>query len=76
MLCYLDMTFCRSDCANTACRRHFGPDDEAAAKEWARRCGFDRGEAPIAWSDFSSDCENYAPPVTKVELPHEGWPEK
>ena len=32
MICFRDMTFCSSDCTNTACHRHFGADDKAAAK--------------------------------------------
>lgn len=62
MLCFRDTSFCSSDCINTACSRHFSPDDEAAAKEWARRSGFDEGEMPVAWADYSDGCEEYRKP--------------
>ena len=32
MICYRDMTFCASDCVNTDCRRHFGPEEERGRK--------------------------------------------
>lgn len=58
MICFRDMTFCGSDCTNSACRRHFGPDEKAAADRW---WGLD-GEAPVALSDFSETCPDYMPP--------------
>jgi hypothetical protein len=63
MLCYLDKTFCGSDCTNNSCSSHFGDDTQAAAKEWARRCGFDDG-APVCFSDLSKDCAGYRKPGT------------
>ena len=63
MLCFRDMSFCGSDCSNTACHRHFGPDQEAAAKAWAKRSGFKDG-APVAFSDFSEGCNDYTAPGT------------
>jgi hypothetical protein len=61
MFHFRDQTFCKSDCTHAACPRHFGEDDESAAREWARRIGFDEG-APIAWSDFSEGCKDYTKP--------------
>jgi hypothetical protein len=55
MICFRDMTFCASDCANDKCRRHFGEDDKEAAEKWML-------DPPIAWSDFSKDCEEYQKP--------------
>jgi hypothetical protein len=62
MICFRDRAFCASDCTNTACPKHFGPEDEAAAKEWARRIGFDEGEVPVSFSDLSKDCPEYLKP--------------
>ena len=56
---FRDMTFCASDCTNTDCRRHFGDDDRAAARKW-----WGNDKAPIAWSDFSKGCTEYAKPNT------------
>ena len=55
-LCYKDMTFCYSDCTNTACSRHFGPEVEKKAIEW-----WGSEDAPIAFSDFSDTCPDYQP---------------
>ena len=55
MICFRDMTFCDSDCVNTACHRHFGPDDKEAAERWM-------DDPPVAWCDFSKDCEEYEKP--------------
>lgn len=62
MICFRDMTFCGSDCTNTTCRRHYGPDDEAEAVSW---WGSDR--APVAFSDFSKSCPDYAPPAKEAD---------
>ena len=59
-LCYKDKTFCKSDCVNTQCHRNFSPEVSAAADAWAESFGFDY--APIAMSDFSSDCDEYQKP--------------
>lgn len=68
MLCFRDMTFCGSDCTNTQCGRHYGPKTKAEAERWWRRDFTDASKEngpPVAFSDFSGDCEDYAP------LPHE-----
>lgn len=57
MICFRDMTFCSSDCTNTACMRHFGDDDRAAAENW-----WGGPDAPVAFSDFSKDCPIYKKP--------------
>ena len=55
MICFRDMTFCASDCVNTACRRHFGEDEREAANKWMEN-------PPLAWSDFSKGCDEYVKP--------------
>lgn len=56
MICYRDMTFCASDCTNTACHRHFGPEDSAAARRW-----WGSDDAPVSFAYFSADCPDYKP---------------
>ena len=56
MICYRDMTFCASDCRNTQCRRHFGPAEREGARKW---WGHYPDNAPVAFSDYSKDCEDY-----------------
>ena len=58
MICFRDMTFCSSDCINTACRHHLGDDDRKAAEDW-----WGGEDVPIAWSDLSDGCRYYTPPV-------------
>jgi hypothetical protein len=60
-LCFRDMAFCASDCTNTACHRHYGPDDAAAARRW---WSHDPDHAPVAFSDFSDRCPDYRAPMT------------
>ena len=60
MICFRDMTFCASDCTNEGCRRHFGQRDEQEARRW---WGPENGEPPVAFSDFSDNCAEYAPEV-------------
>jgi len=59
MMCFRDRTFCDSDCTNTACYRHFGPDDAEAARRW---WSHDPDNAPIAFGYFSEDCPDYRAP--------------
>lgn len=59
MICYKDQTFCKSDCTNTDCFRYFGDDEREGARKW---WSHNPDNAPIAWSDFSSDCSDYTPP--------------
>lgn len=58
MICYRDMTFCASDCTNTACHRHFGPEQQKGARSW---WSHDPENAPVAFSDFSDTCPDYHP---------------
>lgn len=62
MLCFRDMTFCKSDCINTECRRHFGEDDRAAAAKWWEMFKSPDEGPPIAFADFSKGCKDYRPP--------------
>lgn len=62
MICYKDMTFCKSDCLNTKCFRYFGSKQAKGAREW---WSHDPDNAPVAFSDFSSRCEGY---TTKESL--------
>ena len=58
MMGFRDMTFCSSNCVQNKCSRHYGPDDEKAARKWWGP----KGEPPIAMSDFSTTCPDYTPP--------------
>ena len=53
MICYLDKTFCKSDCTNTSCHRYFGEKEKEGALKW----GGDK--AQVAFSDFSDVCPYY-----------------
>jgi hypothetical protein len=50
MLCFKDMSFCRSDCINRECFRYLSDDVKARANEVG---------LPIATADFSSECNDY-----------------
>ena len=59
MMCFRDMTFCgavndmgASDCVNTECHRYFSSEDLTASRKWM-------GDAPIAFADMSSECDDY-----------------
>lgn len=54
---YRDRTFCSSDCTQTMCYRYFGEEEQKKANEWWGKPG-----APVAFSDFSKDCKDYAQP--------------
>lgn len=55
-LCYRDMSFCASDCVNTTCHRHFGPEQRADARRW---WAHDPDNAPVAFSHFGDTCPDY-----------------
>ena len=57
MMCYKDMTFCASDCTNTECHRNF---TETVREEAIRWWGSE--DVPVAYTDFSSSCDEYTPP--------------
>ena len=48
MICYKDMTFCSSDCANKDCKRNKKNIDKPPHLEWM----------PVAYSDFKG-CEKF-----------------
>ena len=54
MICYKDMTFCYSDCANEKCYRFFGEKQNNEAAAW-----WGSDDAPVAFSDFSEKCPDY-----------------
>lgn len=54
MICYLDKTFCSSDCKNQHCSRFWTDEIHQAAKEW-----WGGDNAPVAFSDFSKTCPEY-----------------
>lgn len=56
-MCFRDMTFCKSDCTNATCVRHFGDKERAESVVWWGGPG-----APIAFGDFSKDCAAYIAP--------------
>lgn len=62
MMCYRDMTFCSAftdgNCVNNQCRRAFTAQEQQMAKRW---WGND-GEAPVAFSDFMSGCDQVRQP--------------
>lgn len=64
MICFRDMTFCGSDCTNTACYRHFGEDDRQAARKW---WSHDPDRAPIAFGDLSKGCPEYQSPNVEIK---------
>lgn len=56
MMCYKDRTFCESDCTTSTCLRFFGEKQKAGAKAWMG------DNAPVAYNDFSKNCDDYQPP--------------
>ena len=67
MICFRDMTFCKSDCVNSECHRHFGDEERFGAERWWKNL---EGEPPVAFSDFSGNCDSYIKPET-TEPPKE-----
>jgi hypothetical protein len=57
MICFKDMTFCASDCTTSDCHRHWDDQKAAAARKW-----WGKDDAPVAFSDLSEGCTDYAPP--------------
>lgn len=58
MICYLDKTFCSSDCTKEDCHRFLS--DEV-------REGSIKRDLPIAQADFSEDCDSYEKPIKLYE---------
>lgn len=57
MMCYKDRTFCNSDCIRDDCYRFYNKEVVEGARKW---WSHDPDNAPIALSDFSKRCEDYA----------------
>ena len=62
MICYLDRSFCSSDCVNTACYRNFSPDHRTKAEVWWGEEG-----APVCYADFRKGCAEYKSPEENDE---------
>ena len=54
MICFKDMTFCKSECKNTKCDRKLTDKVWSDAKKW-----WGSDEAPVAITDYSGDCEHF-----------------
>lgn len=52
--CYRDMTFCSAECSTYDCHRQFTSEEQEKANEWMEN-------PPIAFSDFSKNCDLYRP---------------
>jgi hypothetical protein len=52
-ICYLDRTFCQSDCVNRNCYNNMWPDLEKRAADFG---------LPIALSNLKEGCANYVAP--------------
>jgi len=61
MICFKDIAFCASDCANVAGFRRFDDGELKEARVW-----WGGDNPPIAFSDFSGDCDKYISPETVV----------
>jgi len=68
MMTFKDMTFCSSDCILTTCRRYFSEQKQHDADKW---WGPDKGEAPVAFSDFSDTCLDYKKETTDEPITSE-----
>ncbi len=58
-MCYLDKTFCSSDCKNQHCNRFWTDELHEGARQWWKDLP---GDAPVAFSDFSPTCKEYLKP--------------
>lgn len=64
MIVFMDQSFCASDCQNTRCFRHYGPQEAAAYRKWAQEFHPDPSRWPgVEWADFSEACPDYTPPT-------------
>lgn len=64
LVCYKDMTFCKSDCSNTHCHRNFSLEQRDNAIKWWGDDTF-----PIAFSAaYRVDCPDYELPVNTKEI--------
>jgi len=60
MLCFKDMTFCSAVCDNKTCFRQFTKEEQEASEKW---WDHDPDNAPVAFSDFSKNCDEYVMPT-------------
>lgn len=58
MISFKDRTFCSAKCSNTNCYRNFTDELHQQARLW---WSHDPDNAPVAFSDFSKDCQEYHP---------------
>lgn len=61
MICFRDRSYCAAGdkCQTTPCGRRFTAEDAADAERWWGGPG-----APVAYADFETRCEDYAPSPT------------
>lgn len=57
MMCYKDRKFCSAQCKNDKCDRQFTDEIHEAARKW-----WGGDDAPIAFMDFSTTCQEYQKP--------------
>ena len=53
MICFLDRSFCSSDCINRECPRNFTPELKRAAE----------GPTPVAFANYREGCNSYLAPA-------------
>lgn len=63
MICYRDITFCKSDCVNDKCHRFLSDAVRQGARGW---WSHDPDNAPIAMLNMSEGCGNYIAPEEKT----------
>lgn len=62
-ICFMDRTFCSSDCVNRDCPRNLTPElRERAQKWWAGQ----EGEPNVSLAPFRDGCGAYLPPEKDV----------
>lgn len=62
MICFKDMTFCVSKCANTKCERNFTEELHDQAVAWWGSTDF-----PVCFADFQPFCDAYEEPVEQQD---------
>jgi hypothetical protein len=62
MICYMDRTYCDSDCTNTSCSKRLTEEVKRDAVAW-----WGSEDAPIATSDMTVECHDYQQPVKESE---------
>lgn len=64
MICFMDRTFCGSDCENRECTRNLTPALRERARRWWGQ-DKDKDAIPIAFADFKTGCNRYLGPGMK-----------